>query len=659
MSADRIEALRRQLAQWDEAYYGQDAPLVDDATYDALKKELLALDAQSLAKVGHANNGSRFPKIPHRQAMLSLENVFSIDEFDDFLEQARRFLKLPLGVPLPCVAEPKIDGLSINLTYENGILTHAATRGDGEIGEDIIANIKTITSIPQHLTHAPAIVEVRGEAFLAKDDFLRLNVAREAAGDPLFANPRNAAAGSLRQLDPAITAERPLRFFAYALGYTTATVAQTQMGVLEWLSLQGFPVNPDTKKPGDVQAVYADFCEQRASLSYDIDGIVFKINDLRLQQQLGTRETSPRWAVAWKFPSDQAQTLVRAISIQVGRTGALTPVAELEPINIGGVLVRRASLYNEDDLARKDIRAGDTVIVQRAGDVIPQVIAVVAEKRPVGTTPFFMPHYCPICNSPAEKPDGEAVRRCTGGFNCPAQATERLVHFCSKDAVDISGFGDKMAHRFYQKGLVKVPSDLFTLASRQAAAEIYLTTLEGFGPQAMSNLFAAIDRRRTLSLHRFIYALGIRRVGQTSADLLARSFGTWEDFARADTAILHNINGVGSQMAEAIRAFLHDPRMLEEVERLRQHITITPPRPTATQGALAGKTIVFTGTLALLSRSAAKSAAETAGALVASSISKNINIVVAGNTAGSKLDKARALGVEVWDEERFLKAVEA
>lgn len=657
MKTDRVAALRRQLAKWDEAYYGLDAPLVDDAAYDAVKKELLALDPHALDTVGHATGESRFPKIPHRMAMLSLENVFSVAEFNDFLNRARRFLKLSVHAPLPCVAEPKIDGLSINLTYENGILTHAATRGDGEVGEDILENIKTIKSIPQKLHHAPAILEVRGEAFLAKEDFMRLNAAREAAGEPLFANPRNAAAGSLRQLDPAVTAERPLRFFAYALGHTTMTLAETQLGVLEWLRLQGFPVNPDTRTIGNAEDIYADFCEKRSSLAYDIDGIVFKINDLHVQQQLGTRETSPRWAVAWKFPADQAQTVVEAISLQVGRTGAITPVAELQPVGIGGVLVRRASLYNEEDLARKDIRIGDTVVVQRAGDVIPQVVSVLLDKRPFGTMRFVMPDSCPICHSRAEKPEGEAVRRCTGGFNCPAQATERLVHFCSKDAADITGFGDKMAHRFYQLGLVKVPSDLFTLRQLQEKGAINLTTLEGFGSQAMGNLFTAIDRRRRLSLKRFIFALGIRRVGQTTAEMLARRFITWEAFAEADTNTLREMDGVGGQMAAAIRAFLDDPRAMEEVQRLRQWIAITPPQEIAGEGALAGKTIVFTGTLPTLSRSAAKAAAEAAGALVASGISKNVDILVAGEAAGSKLDKARGLGVEVWDEGRFLRVV--
>ncbi|MCE2965322.1 MAG: NAD-dependent DNA ligase LigA [Alphaproteobacteria bacterium] len=646
----RLQALKAQLAAYDEAYYGADAPLVDDAAYDALVLELKQLSGQDERPVSAARN-SRFPKIPHRAPMLSLDNAFSEDEYREFLRRARRFLNLSEDAPLAVHAEPKIDGLSVNLTYEHGVLKTAATRGDGHTGEDITANIRTLKNLPLTLTDAPDIIEIRGEIYMDKQDFAALNVRRAATEEPPFASPRNAAAGSLRQLDASITASRPLHFFAYALGFSSKPIAETQHGLMDWLAKQGFPVNPRNAVNPDAAQYYSALAAERAALPYDIDGLVFKIDSLTLQEKLGFAGKTPRWAIAWKFPAGAAETTINAITIQVGRTGALTPVAELAPVNIGGVVVSRASLHNEEEIARKGVRVGARVRVERAGDVIPYI----AEVLDAGTGAAFIPQLvCPACGSLAEKPEDEAVRRCTGGLICPAQAVERLIHYCSKDAADIVGFGDKNAAAFYRDDLVKTPSDLYSLEARQTAGALALETRDGFGALAMTNLFAAITKRRTLTLARFIYALGIRRVGKMTADLLARHFGSIEAITAATPEQLLALDGIGAETAAALSAFFSEPNNQQELKALQTAVAIEPyTRKGDAAHPLFGKTIVFTGTLETMSRNAAKAAAEAVGAVVASGISKKVDFVVCGADAGSKRAKAEALNLIILDEAAF------
>jgi DNA ligase (NAD+) len=591
--------------------------------------------------------------------MLSLDNAFDATEFAEFCTRAKRFLGRT--EPLVFVAEPKIDGLSINLTYERGHFVRGATRGDGTEGEDVTANLRTIRSIPERLHgDAPTLIEIRGEVFMTKADFLALNQAQAEAGAKVFANPRNAAAGSLRQLDVRITAGRPLSLFAYAQGETTQPVAETHWDYLQRLKGWGFDVNPLSRRLGnesDAEAFHGEIGLARSGLGYDIDGVVYKIDDLGLQRRLGFVGRAPRWAIAWKFPAEQATTVLRDIRIQVGRTGALTPVAELEPVNVGGVLVARATLHNEDEIARKDIRVGDTVVLQRAGDVIPQIVSVVTERRPADAVPYVFPEICPACGSHAVRPPGEVVRRCTGGLICPAQRVERLIHFVSRPAFDIDGLGEKTIQEFYNEGWLHGPADLFKLPEREAA----IAVREGWGKLSAANLSKAIAARRRVPLERFIYALGIRRIGATNAKLLARhygSFANWRTQMLAATTVgsderleLGSISGIGPTIAEELTDFFGEARNLAALDELAGELTIEDAaRADAADSPIVGKTVVFTGTLETMTRPEAKARAESLGAKVTDSVSKKTDIVVVGADAGSKARKATELGVRTMTE---------
>ena len=666
---DELARLAAAIARADQAYHGHDAPEISDADYDALRRRNAAIerhfpalvrpDSPSLA-VGAAPAGG-FAKVRHGAPMLSLGNVFDAGEFAEFSARARRFLGLNDDVALRCVGEPKIDGLSINLTYEDGVFVRGATRGDGAEGEDVTANLHTLATVPRQLRgRAPARIEIRGEVFMTKADFLALNAAQDAAGERPFANPRNAAAGSLRQLDPRITAARPLALFAYAAGRSSERPAATHWDYLARLGDWGFSVNPLSRLLADEAAVAAfqqEIAAARAGLPYDIDGVVYKIDDLALQERLGFVGREPRWAVAWKFPAEQATTVLQDIVIQVGRTGALTPVAQLQPVNVGGVLVARATLHNEDEIARKDVRIGDTVIVQRAGDVIPQIIGALPEHRPAGAVPFVFPDHCPACGSLAVRPPGEVVRRCTGGLICPAQAEERLIHFVSRPAFDIEGLGEKSVREFMQAGLLHTPPDIFGLPAHEAE----IAAREGWGATSARNLVRAIEARRRIPLARFIYALGIRRIGAANARLLARHYGsyaTWRaDMAKAvqigaeARSDLANIVGIGPTIAEELAEFFAEPRNLATLDTLAAMLEIEDAAPEA-QGEtrLAGKVVVFTGTLATMSRPEAKALAERLGAKVTDSVSRRTDLVVAGAEAGSKARRAAELGIAILSE---------
>jgi DNA ligase (NAD+) len=601
--------------------------------------------------------------------MLSLGNIFADEEAEEFCARVRRFLGLGENAPLDVVAEAKIDGLSCSLRYENGELVQAATRGDGYEGEDVTANVRVVEAIPKRLKGAPKIFEARGEVYMRHADFAALNARQAAAGKPVYANPRNFAAGSLRQLDPRMTAERPLQFFAYAWGEVSEPFASTQLGAIEAMGRFGLPTNPLTKlcrSASEMLARYHFIEEQRATLGYDIDGVVYKVNDLALQQRLGFVSRSPRWAVAHKFPAEQATTIIEAIGINVGRTGALTPLAKLKPVTVGGVVVSNATLHNEDEIERKDVRVGDTVIVQRAGDVIPQVLAVVLDKRPTDSAPYVFPETCPICGSAALREIDEktgvkdVVRRCTGTLICPAQAVEGLKHFVSRNAFDIEGLGEKLIELFFTEGLIRTPADIFTLKTRDGKSGPPLREWEGFGETSARNLFNAIDARRTVPLNRFLYALGIRHVGETNARRLARHFGDWESLragARAENAAeeLSGVGGIGPVVAEAIADFFGEPRNEAALDALVKEVTIEPMEAIAAGHPLAGQTIVFTGSLEKMTRDEAKAVAERLGAKVSGSISAKTNLVVAGPGAGSKLAKAQELGVEMIDEDEWIR----
>ena len=594
--------------------------------------------------------------------MLSLDNAFGGAEFFRVLRAgARRFLGLAVGEKLACVGEPKIDGLSINLTYERGRFVRGATRGDGTEGEDVTANLRTIKTVPERLHgKAPGLIEIRGEVFMTKADFFALNEAQAAAGHRLFANPRNAAAGSLRQLDPKITASRPLSLFAYAMGEASEAVAETHWGYLGRLREWGFSVNPLSKHLPDedaASAFQAEMAVARSGLGYDIDGVVYKIDDLGLQRRLGFVGRAPRWAIAWKFPAEQAMTVLRGIDIQVGRTGALTPVARLEPVNVGGVLVQNATLHNEDEIARKDIHIGDTVVIQRAGDVIPQVVSVVVERRPKGAKVFRFPEVCPVCGSHAVRPPGEAVRRCTGGLICAAQRVERLIHFVSRPAFDIDGLGEKTIREFYDEGWLQGPADLFKLPAREAE----IAAREGWGAVSARNLSRAIAARRIIPLSRLIYSLGIRRIGEANARLLARHYGgfaNWRAQMLAATVVgseereaLGSILGIGPSIAEELADFFGEARNVETLDELARELTIEDAgRAEAADSELAGKIIVFTGGLETMTRPEAKARAEALGAKVTDSVSKRTDFVVLGVDAGSKARRAAELGVRTLTE---------
>ena len=664
-----LAELAEEIARLDRAYHTDDAPLVTDAEYDALRQRHKALEAQFPAlaradspahRVGAAPSGA-FRKIRHRVPMLSLDNVFSPEGFADFAARARRFLGLAEDAALALVGEPKIDGLSISLTYENGVFVRGATRGDGAEGEDVTENLRTLKDLPARLRgKAPAQIEIRGEVFMSKADFLALNAAQEAAGSRLFANPRNAAAGSLRQLDVAITASRPLSLFAYAQGDSSEPVADTHSAYLKRLSAWGFTVNPLSRVlsgAADAAAFQEEIGLARAGLEYDIDGVVFKIDDLGYQRRLGFAGREPRWAVAWKFPAERAVTVLEDIRIQVGRTGALTPVAVLTPVNVGGVIVTRATLHNEDEIARKDVRVGDTVVLQRAGDVIPQIVSVVLDRRPAGAAAFVPLSVCPVCGSHAVRPPGEVVRRCTGGLICAAQTVERLIHFCARRAFDIDGMGEKTVVEFFERGWLKGPADVFRLGAREAE----IAALEGWGALSAANLIRGIEARRTVAFPRFIFALGIRRIGENNAKLLARHYGdfaNWRSQMQAATTIgsdarlaLGSIVGIGEAIAEELTEFFGEPRNVAVLDELAAMLTIEAAvAPAGENAALAGKTLVFTGTLETMTRPEAKARAEALGARVTDSVSKKTDLVIVGADAGSKAKKAAELGVRIVTE---------
>jgi len=692
-----LKRLALEIESHDKHYYQDDAPKISDADYDALRKRVNAIEARfpelvtsesPSQKIGAQPSG-RFAKVQHAVPMLSLGNAFSDEDVADFVDRIRRFLKLDADEIPAIVAEPKIDGLSLSLRYENGELVRAATRGDGTTGEDVTGNARTIKDIPNTLKgrKIPAACEVRGEIYMLKQDFLILNKKQAEADDTVFANPRNSAAGSLRQKDVSITASRPLKFFAYAWGEMSELPADTQHGMLAWMDKAGFVVNPLTKLCKDldeVLAFYRKIGEDRASLGYDIDGVVYKIDRLDWQERLGFVSRNPRWAVAHKFAAEQATTVLNGIDIQVGRTGALTPVARLEPVTVGGVVVSNATLHNEDYIEGTgndgnpirdgvDIRIGDTVVVQRAGDVIPQVVSVVLDKRPKNAKPYSFPQVCPACGSHAVREEGEAVRRCTGALICPAQTVERLRHFVSRNAFDIEGLGEKQVQEFFQDGLIMSPVDIFTLQKRDARSTSRLMQREGYGETSVRNLFAAIDARRSIELHRLIYALGIRHVGEGNAKLLARHYGTIDAFREAMLAAakhgtgegntseayqdLNDIGGVGEIVADAVVEFFAEPRNVKALGELLREIEVRPAEQPRKSSPVSSKTVVFTGSLTKFTRDEAKAVAERLGAKVAGSVSKKTDYVVAGEDAGSKLTKARELGVAVLSEDDWLKLI--
>ncbi len=679
--------LALEISAHDKRYYQDDAPKISDAAYDALRQrlnaievrfpDLLTVDSPS-QKVGVQPSG-RFAKVRHAVPMLSLGNAFSDEDVTDFIERVQRFLKLD-EIPA-IVAEPKIDGLSLSLRYQDGALVTAATRGDGFEGEDVTANVRTIDDIPNTLKgkDVPAVCEIRGEVYMTTRDFLALNKKQAEAEDTVFANPRNSAAGSLRQKDPSITASRPLKFFAYTWGEISDMPATTQFGMIKWMAKAGFVTNPRTtlcKSVDDALTFYRTIGADRATLGYDIDGVVYKVDRLDWQERLGFVSRSPRWAIAHKFAAEQATTIMNGIDIQVGRTGALTPVARLAPVTVGGVVVSNATLHNEDYIKGigndgqpiregVDIRIGDTVVVQRAGDVIPQVVSVVLEKRPKDAKPYKFPETCPVCGSHAVREEGEVVKRCTGALICPAQAVEKLKHFVSRNAFDIEGFGDKQVQEFYADELVRSAADIFTLHKRAAKD---LLKREGYGEVSVRNLFNAIDERRRIELNRLIYGLGIRHVGEGNAKLLARHYGTVEAFESAMRAAgkgheteayqdLNDIEGVGEVVADAVVEFFAEPRNLKALHDLLREIEVLPVEQARKDTPVAGKTVVFTGSLTKFTRDEAKAVAERLGAKVSGSVSKKTDYVVAGEEAGSKLTKAKELGVSVLTEDEWLKLI--
>jgi DNA ligase (NAD+) len=679
-------ALDQEIAEHDRRYHQEDRPTISDAEYDKLRRRYEEIetrfpalaDEESRSRRVGAPPSEKFAKVRHRVPMLSLGNAFADEEVLEFVARVRRFLDLDAASTPAFTAEPKIDGLSCAIRYERGRLTRAATRGDGEEGEDVTANVRTIRAIPEKLNgnDVPEVLEVRGEVYLRHADFARINARQAEQGKPVFANPRNAAAGSLRQLDPAVTARRPLQFFAYAWGEVSALPAATQLGVVEAFARFGLPTNTLMRlcrTPEEMLAHYRAIEAQRSSLGYDIDGVVYKVDDLALQRRLGFVSRSPRWALAHKFPAEKATTVLEAIEIQVGRTGALTPVAKLHPVTVGGVVVSNATLHNEEEIQRKDIRIGDTVTVQRAGDVIPQVLGFIEEMRPKTAVPYEFPKLCPACGSHAVREINprtgkeDVVRRCTGGLICPAQAVERLRHFVSRNAFDIEGFGAERIDLFYKDGLIARPQDIFTLEERDKRSTRRLMEREGFGETSARNLFAAIAARREIALNRFIYALGIRHVGEATAKELARHFGSAQ--ALEETAIaaqdrdseawsdLTSIEGIGEVVAEALVDFFGEPHNREIVDELLEQVTVTRLEAAAASSPVSGKTVVFTGSLEKITREEAKAMAERLGAKVSGSVSKKTDLVVAGASAGSKLAKARELGVETIDEEAWLKLV--
>ena len=701
-----LARLADAIGRANRAYHAEDAPEISDAEYDSLKRRNAQIEARfpdlkradSPSEQVGAAPSETFSKVRHEKPMLSLGNAFDDADVADFVRSVRVWLGLGGDAPLAFTVEPKIDGLSLSLLYEAGRLIRAATRGDGETGEDVTANARTIDDIPERLTGAPGRLEVRGEVYMSHADFAALNARQAAAGAKTFANPRNAAAGSLRQLDAKVTAARPLRFFAYAWGVHSEPLADTQSAAIARLAGMGLATNPLTRRHETLEGMLAQYREietERAGLGYDIDGVVYKVDDLALQARLGYRSTTPRWAIAHKFPAELAWTRLEAIDIQVGRTGALSPVARLQPVTVGGVVVSNATLHNEDYIAGrdakgneirggKDIRVGDWVEVYRAGDVIPKIADVDLDKRPDGAEPFVFPETCPECGSDAVREEGDAVRRCTGGLVCPAQAVEKLKHFVSRAAFDIEGLGAKQVEAFYVDGWVKEPADIFELRTRYGTGLQQLKNREGWGEKSAEKLFDAIDERRRIGLSRVIYSLGLRHVGEVVATDLARHFGTWEAFAdtvdraaaepaaaasdaRARRSLLADspawaeitgIDGIGEAVAVALTTTLSQEAERASVDRLVAHLEIEPPEARATGSPVAGKTVVFTGSLEKMTRAEAKARAEALGAKVSGSVSAKTDLLVAGPGAGSKAKKAAELGVETLDEDGWLALIE-
>ncbi len=680
-AVQELERLAILIIGANEAYHNRDNPVMSDADYDAAFQRNQAIE-KAFPNLKRTDSPSdqigapvvdSFGKVEHRIAMLSLSNVFDEEELQDFLTRIRRFLGLDDQTELALVAEPKIDGLSASLRYEQGNFVLGATRGDGQVGEDVTRNLSTIADIPPVLTgdNVPEVFEVRGEVYMSKTAFAELNLRQEAEDKPVYANPRNAAAGSLRQLDSRITASRQLSFRAYAWGDVSILPAETQWGVLQTMSDWGLVLQNDIARCvsfTELVTFYERLASIRAELPYDIDGIVYKVDRLDWQGRLGFVSRSPRWATAHKFPPEQARTRLLGIDIQVGRTGSLTPVARLDPVTVGGVVVSNATLHNEDEIVRKDIRVGDLVTLQRAGDVIPQIVGPVLDYRPKDATTYVFPRRCPVCNSHAEREEGEVVRRCTAGLTCPAQAVERLKHFVSRDALDIDGFGIKQVEAFWKTGLIQEPADIFTLAKRDGAQEKPLKEWEGWGETSARNLFAAIDARRDLAFDKFLFALGVRHIGQATARMLARNYLTIEAFLTAMDAAadrdseafeeLLNTDGIGKIVAVTITEFFTEDRNRAMLQALLSEVMVRAEVISDIDGSpVAGKTVVFTGTLEKMTRAEAKSRAEELGAKVSGSVSKKTNIVVAGPGAGSKLKKAQDLGVEVLSEDDWLELI--
>ncbi len=683
-AAEELERLAAELAEHDRRYFQNDAPTVSDADYDALKRRNLGIEARfpslvradSPSKRVGAARAETFSPVTHGVPMLSLDNAFSDADAAEFDARVRRFLRLD-DSPVAYTAEPKIDGLSASLRYERGVLVQGATRGDGQVGEDVTENLRTVQDIPHRLAGSgwPEVIEVRGEVYLGHEDFAALNAAAEAAGQRLYANPRNAAAGSLRQIDKAITAARPLRFFAYAWGLISGPFAETQWEALNAFRAWGFQVTPQAARVEGVEgllAAYAEMERQRPHLPFDIDGVVYKVDRLDWQSRLGFVSRSPRWAVARKFPAEQARTILEAIDIQVGRTGAVTPVARLTPVTVGGVVVVNATLHNADEIARKDLRLGDTVIIQRAGDVIPQIVAVVMEERPAGAEPYVFPSVCPcplatpLARETTASGAETVVRRCTGELACPFQRIEHLKHFVSRRAFDIEGLGEKQLSAFFEEGLIREPADIFRLA-RDEARLTELRGRDGYGETSIANLTASIEARRTISLERFINALGVRHVGESTALVMARGYGDAQSFLAAMDKVaegdpeaiaeLDALDQIGGAVIAACAAFFSEPHNRRMVEALVAQLEIQDAAKARSDSPVAGKTVVFTGALERLTRDEAKAQAESLGAKVASSVSRKTDIVVAGPGAGSKLKTAAELGIEVLSEEGWLERI--
>lgn len=668
-----LARLAMELAFHDKSYHQDDSPQISDADYDKLRvrnEEIEArfphlVRADSPSKRVGAAPSEKFEKYQHQMPMLSLANAFSDEDMADFIGRVRRFLGLDLEDKVVLTGEPKIDGLSASLRYEKGRLVVGATRGDGTTGENITRNIKMVPDIPEQLEGDgwPDVVEVRGEVYMGKADFLALNKRQSEEGKAPFANPRNAAAGSLRQLDPSVTRSRPLRFFAYGWGEMTSYPFGTQYEALQMFKQWGFTINPLTKKLADIEAVlvhYQGLESRRASLDYDIDGVVYKVDRLDWQQRLGQISRSPRWAIALKFPAEKAQTILKAVEFQVGRTGALTPVASLEPVTVGGVVVQNATLHNKDEIERLGVKVGDTVLIQRAGDVIPQILGFVENLRPEDAETIVFPDHCPVCGSLAMRDGDDVVIRCTGGLVCSAQRSERLRHFVSRDAFDIEGLGERQIKEFFEKKLVENPADIFTLERRNS--DLKIEEMKGWGPLSANNLFDAINSRRKISLDRFLYALGIRHVGQTTAKTLARAWRTLEalravleqgDKEKAQ-AELETLDGIGPKVSSALVGFFSEDHNVQVVDDLLKEVEVEEADAPVTESPVAGKTIVFTGSLEKMSRPEAKARAESLGAKVSGSVSQKTDIVVAGPGAGSKLKKAKELEIRTMDEDEWL-----